>query len=381
VLAERCDDVAAFEKKNMKADSLRVCLMAPVPPPYGGIGKWTILVRCFSQARSDVKIDIVDTAPRWRAIDDMAVWKRALGGGIQLLRDYSYFLRMLLARPDVLHLTTSGQLAIIRDIVVLITARVFKVPAIYHIHFGRVAQIASKNTHEWRLLALAIRLAHVVIAIDPATATVIKQHLPQVQTLRIPNGIDLNGLPELLPSSGISVAMRTVLFLGWVIPSKGIAELVQAWSITKVDGWHCVIAGPGAEKYREELREQLHPENLEFLPEQAHDAAMKLMASADVFVLPSYSEGFPNVIIEAMAMGKPVIATSVGAIPEMLSDGCGVLIPPRDVKSLTEALVRVLADVDLRIAMGVRAQKKARSEYAMDKVFEQLVSAWMTSVG
>ncbi len=371
------DSVAAA---IMKARSLRVCLIAPLPPPYGGIGNWTLLVRRFAQARSDIQVNIVDTAPRWRTIDDMAIWRRALGGGVQLVRDYMRFVRVLWPRPDVVHLTTSGQLAIVRDIVVLGTARILKIPTVYHIHFGRVPQIASKNTHEWRLLALAIRLARAVITIDPATATVIKQHLPQVQTLRIPNGIDLNGLPELLPSSGNPVALRTVLFLGWVIPSKGIAELVQAWSRAKVDGWHCVIAGPGAEKYREELREQLHPENLEFLPEQAHDAAMNLMASADVFVLPSYTEGFPNVIIEAMAMGKPIIATSVGAIPEMLTDGCGVLIPPRDVKSLTEALVRVLADVDLRIAMGVRAQKKARSEYAMNKVFEQLVSAWMTSV-
>ena len=66
-----------------------------------------------------------------------------------------------------------------------------------------------------------------------------------------------------------------------------------------------------------------------------------LLSASDVFVLPSYTEGFPNVIIEAMAMGKPIIATSVGAIPEMLDEGCGVVVPPKDADSLQKALQKV----------------------------------------
>jgi glycosyltransferase involved in cell wall biosynthesis len=235
-----------------------------------------------------------------------------------------------------------------------------------------VPQIAAENTWEWRMLARAIRLANVVIAIDPTTKTTVTRHFPLIRSLQIPNGIDLKALPSIGNQSG----SRAVLFLGWVIPTKGLAELVQAWSELKLDGWRCLIVGPGSETYRKELQQQFQPSQLEFLPEQSHDDAMRLMAAAEVFMLPSYTEGFPNVIIEAMSMGKAIIAAGVGAIPEMLADGCGVVVPPQSAEALGQALRKVCADATLRKAMGARAQLKARAEYDMDLVFDRLVAAW-----
>jgi len=269
------------------------------------------------------------------------------------------------------HLTTSGQFGIIRDIAIIATARQLHIPAIYHLHFGRVHQIATRNTWEWRILVRVIRMTHIVIALDSNTEKAINQHVSNVKILRVPNGIDLKKLPSV---TGITEQM--VLFIGWVIPTKGLAELVNAWSQVKLGDWRCVIAGPGTETYRKELQKQFQPEQLEFLPEQSHDNAMQLMVDADVFVLPSYTEGFPNVIIEAMAMGKAIIGTSVGAVPEMLADGCGVIIPPQNVDALSQALRTVCSDAALRKQMGTRAQLKARAEYDMDHVFNRLMAIW-----
>ena len=204
---------------------LRVCMVAPLPPPYGGIGNWTLLVKRYAQLRNDVNINIVDTSPHWRSIDDLTIWKRVIGGGVQLLRDYVRFFRELLLRPDVIHLTTSGQLAVFRDIAILAAARYASIPSIYHIRFGRIPEIAQNNTREWRMLARALRLSSVVIAIDEATASTISWRLPDLQVLRIPNGVDLTTLPA--PVSPV-VTIKTLMYLGWVIPSKGIAELCQA---------------------------------------------------------------------------------------------------------------------------------------------------------
>jgi glycosyltransferase involved in cell wall biosynthesis len=361
----------------MSAFLLRVGLVAPIPPPYGGIGNWTLLVRRYAQDRNDVDLQIVNISPRWRGIDDLAIWKRMVGGGLQLIRDYLRFLRLLFGRPDIIHLTTSGQLAVIRDIAILATARLAGIPSVYHIRFGRIPQISANNTSEWTLLSIAFRLAGAVIAIDSATATALKQKLQNVRIQRIPNGIDLSGIP----SCGLSGSKRTALFLGWVIQTKGVEELVQSWAQLKLDGWRCVIAGPGSESYREELRRHFKPRDLEFLPEQSHEAAMQLMAASDIFVLPSHTEGFPNVIVEAMAMGKSIIATNVGAIPEMLSGGCGVVVPAKDVDALVAAIREVCSDAEMRMTMGARAQVKARTEYAMDRVFEQLMSVWRDVAG
>jgi glycosyltransferase involved in cell wall biosynthesis len=327
----------------------------------------------YVKHRDDVKLHIIDTAPRWRAIDDLSIWKRAVGGALQLIRDYAHFLGVMRSsRPDLIHMTTSGHLATLRDIIILFTARCLRIPSVYHIHFGRAQQIAQQHSLEWRALATAMRLANAVIAIDPATALTIKQQLPQVAAFRIPNGLCLD---ELHPG-GPSSKPRTVLFLGWVIPTKGVEELVRAWAKLKMPGWRCIIAGPGSPQYRDKLLQDFKPEALEFLPQQLHDDAINLMKECDVFVLPSHTEGFPYVIIEAMALGKPIIATNVGAIAEILDDGCGVVIEPKDVEALCSALHQVLANELLQAEMAAKAQRKARAEYSMEKVMDELVGLW-----
>ncbi len=354
--------------------TFRICLVSPLPPPYGGIGNWTVLVHRYAQQRDDVVLDIIDTAPRWRAIDDLTLWKRVIFGGMQLLRDYARLLNMIRRGPDVIHLATSGQLAMSRDIAMLATARLFRIPTVYHLHFGRIPQISKTNTREWRWLAKAIRMANTVIAIDPETATTIVEFLPDTQVVRIPNGIDLANLPLSEPKR----TFQTLSYLGWVIPTKGMSELCQAWALiqSSLEGWRCWIIGPGSEAYKRELKDQFHLDHIDFIPEQSHTDALRLLSASDVFVLPSHTEGFPNVIIEAMAMGKPVIATSVGAIPEMLSQGCGVIVPPKNVEALGTAILHICTNTEMRNTMGACAQHKARTEYAMDKVFDQLMVIW-----
>ncbi len=345
--------------------------MAPIPPPSGGIAHWTVLVINIIQKRNDVSLNILNIATRWREVDDLAIWKRVIGGGGQLLRDYIRFLSILLKRPDVVHLTTSGHLAVVRDIAILATTRLLRIPTIYHIHFGRIPEIALKNNIVWKIFYRNFRMASTVIAIDPITLAIIKQYCPGVMVKQIPNCIDLT----ILPTTSSSY-IKTVIYLGWVIPTKGVAELCQAWSQLSLTGWRCLVVGPGSEVYRQELRDRFHANNLEFIPEQTHDDAMRLLAASDVLVLPSHSEGFPNVIIEAMALGKAIVATSVGAIAEMLSGGCGAVVPPHDVPALRTALCQVCSDAVLREVMGKSAQHKAYTEYSMDRVMEQLMEVW-----
>jgi glycosyltransferase involved in cell wall biosynthesis len=352
-----------------------VCLVAPIPPPYGGIAHWAQLLLRYAATRPDVQFDVVDIAPRWRAIHDLALWKRVVGGGAQLLRDVARFLWTLLRRrPDAVHLTTSGQLAILRDLAFGLVAAALRVPVVYHLRFGRVPEIARANTREWRLLRRAMARAARVIPIDLETEQAIRTHAPEVRVERVPNCVN----PAELPSSPSQRPSRpTVMYLGWVIPTKGIAELVEAWARLAPTGWRLLAAGPGDEAYRRALLDRFQPAGIEFPGELGHDEAMREMAAADVFVLPSYTEGFPNVVLEAMTLGKAIVATEVGAIPEMLAGGAGLTVPPRSVDALTTALGRVLSDGVLRQELGGRASERALSEYAIDVVFERYKRIWM----
>ena len=364
----------------MSEGPLRVCLVAPLPPPCGGIAQWTLLVSHHAAARADVELRIVDISTRWRAGHDLALWKRALGGGLQLVRDSARLGGQLRTRPrpDAVHLTTSGQLGVVRDLAVMHVARRSRVPVIYHVRFGRVPQLAGGTSLEWKLLARAMRMAHTVVAIDVPTERALRTHLPEVHVVRVTNCLDLGSLPA---PAGCAGAGQTVMFLGNVIPSKGVEELVQAWAELRPDRARLLIVGEASTGYRQQLLRKYQPAGVEFIGERPHAEAMELMSRADVFTLPSYTEGFPNVIAEAMALGRPIVATVVGAIPEMLADGCGVLIQPRDAAGLRVALSQVLADADLRERLGARARERAMGEYSIDRVFDQYMGIWRRAAG
>lgn len=357
----------------MSSRPLRVCLVSPVPPPYGGIGHWTQMILRHAHRQHELSIHLVDVAPRWRAIDDLTVWKRVVVGGATMIWHVGLVIWQLVRGCRVVHINTPGSLSVHRDLAIIAVARLFRVPVVYHIRFGRVPQIATERTPKWRLMAKAMSRAHTVVAIDQATEQAIRQHLPTVRVIRIPNCIDSTTLPH---RHRLRSGAHTVLYLGWVIPTKGIAELMEAWGGLRSDGWRLQIAGPGDGAYQRKLAEKFGAEGIEFLGEQPHAQALQLMADADVFVLPSYTEGFPNVIAESMALGLPIVATGVGAIPEMLAEGRGIVIPPREVEPLREALARAMASAALRGELGTAAQAYCLVNYALPVVFDRLVELW-----
>jgi glycosyltransferase involved in cell wall biosynthesis len=355
-----------------RGSDLRICLVSPVPPPLGGMGRWTSHVHRWAAGQPNIFISQVDISPRWRAVNDLAVWKRVLGGGIQLLRDYLKFLRTV-RRVDVIHLTTSGRLATARDLAICATARLLHVPLVYHLHFGRVCDIARINNIEWRMLCRAMNLASVVLVLDHATAATIHEYLPCLRVEVAPNPIDLDSLPDPEPSQSAS---KTAFSLGWILPSKGVEELLQAWSACAKDGWDLVMTGPFNPAYRDMLVARYQPHAVRFTGELPHEEAMRIMASCDLFILPSHTEAFPYVVLEAMALGRPIVATHVGAIPEMLADGCGILIPPADADALAEAVKKLVYDENCRFLLGVHAHEKVTQQYALNIVMQKIAAIW-----
>jgi glycosyltransferase involved in cell wall biosynthesis len=351
-----------------------VCLVAPLPPPYGGISQWTRLVLERGARSASVRLRLLNTAPRWRAVEDAAVWKRAIWGALPLVATAARLLVCCVRREaDVVHVATSGGLSIVRDLVLLTIARCLRVPASYHLHFGRLPEVARRGTTEWRLTTMAMRFASTVVSIDKATDDLIRAALPDVESVRIPNCVDLRRVPSWDSSAA---CQRTALFIGWVVPTKGCGELIEAWSRLHRRGWRLVIVGPGGSGYKEELLRSHDIHNVEFAGEMPHDQAMVLLAAADMLVLPSYTEGCPNVVLEAMALGRAVVATEVGALPEMLAGGCGLLVPPRDVVALTAAMETVMDSASLRSALGEQARQRATSVYSVESVFDKYVALW-----
>jgi glycosyltransferase involved in cell wall biosynthesis len=107
----------------------------------------------------------------------------------------------------------------------------------------------------------------------------------------------------------------------------------------------------------------------------------QFLQEIDVFVLPSLTEGTPNAIVEAMAHQKPIVATRVGGIPDLVNDAVGVLVAPNDVEALSAAMSKLAADAALRHAMGVAARKRYEELFTPGAVLPLLLDFYEDVTG
>jgi glycosyltransferase involved in cell wall biosynthesis len=177
----------------------------------------------------------------------------------------------------------------------------------------------------------------------------------------IPSGVDLPA------EVGEEADPAEVLYAGRLSPEKGVLELVEA-----ADGLNLVVAGDGP------LRARV-PDARGFVP---HDELQRLYARAAVVACPSRREGFGVACLEAMAHGRPVVATSVGGLRDLVVDGeTGIVVPPRDPAALHAALTRLLGDRDLRRRLGSAGRERARSGFSWDAVTDATLAAYSEAAG
>lgn len=184
---------------------------------------------------------------------------------------------------------------------------------------------------------------------------------PQIEVLY--NGIDAARFysADIFASRSDLSRLRKLLFVGNLKRDKGVMELLQAFLAldNRVD-CQLTIVGDGSMRREMEnlVRIQDQTANIHFAGSLPHAALPDLMRAADLLVLPSYREGVPNVILEAMACGLPVVATSVGGIPEIVEpDITGLLVPEKNVDALKQAIQKALVHPWDSGAIAQRSQR------------------------
>lgn len=193
----------------------------------------------------------------------------------------------------------------------------------------------------------------------------------------IPNGIDLGFWAEPSPIRDARHGC-TIVSIGRLHPVKGHDVLLEALLLLRasVPTARLVLIGEGTQE--QALREQAQLTGLEdavvFAGHLTSHEVRDWLRDADVFALPSRSEGMPLSLLEAMATGIAPVATAVGGVPDVLLAGTGLLVPPEDPSALAEALTRVLADAGLRDDLAGSAQQRARhfASTVTDDAYEQL---------
>ena len=209
-----------------------------------------------------------------------------------------------------------------------------------------------------RFARSVLRGARLVIAASSALADAARR-LGAQDVRVIPSGIDIPA------EVGEEAQPAEVLYAGRLSEEKGVLELVAA-----AGDLNLVVAGDGP------LRRRV-PQARGFLP---NDELQHLYARAAVVACPSRREGFGVACLEAMAHGRPVVASAVGGLKDLVVDGeTGLLVPPRDPQALRAALERLLADRDLRRRLGAAGRERARERFSWDAVTDATIAAYSLS--
>ncbi|MFL5969906.1 MAG: glycosyltransferase family 4 protein [Gaiellaceae bacterium] len=206
-----------------------------------------------------------------------------------------------------------------------------------------------------RLARGVLRGASLVIAASTALAESARA-LGAADVRVIPSGVDVPA------ETGAEAEPPEVLYAGRLSAEKGVLELVEA-----ARGMRLVVAGDGP------LRDRV-TQARGFVP---HDELQRLYRRAAVVACPSRREGFGVACLEAMAHGRPVVATSVGGLRDLVVDGeTGLFVPPRDAAALRTALQRLLAEPELRRRLGAAGRERARTQFSWRTVTDATLDAY-----
>jgi glycosyltransferase involved in cell wall biosynthesis len=359
----------------------RLLLLSALPPPTGGIPTWTLALLRSPLARR-FELHVVSTSPtRSDAVSGDSSFR--LDRARDALRTLARWLRELARfRPDVVHVNTPYYWAFLRDGLALWAASLAGARTLMHPRGGDFPEFVAKAQGPWRrFIHATLRRADLCIALTRPNQRLLEEIVGPERVRWVPNFVELSDLGP-VPDRTRRTGPVNVLFVGWMLEAKGVRELIEA--ARALPAARFTLIGAEDPQFLASVRGELEAlgERVRRLPPRPREEVMALYAEADVFVLPTWREGFPNVVLEAMAAGLPVVATPVGAIPDAVRDGEeGLLVPVRDPAALTAALRRLIEDRELRLAMGARARARAESVFSMEAVTAQLEALYRGLLG
>ncbi|OJV87451.1 MAG: hypothetical protein BGO34_10240 [Bacteroidia bacterium 44-10] len=369
-------------KENKK---LKVLLCSPYSSKkVGGIGTWSKLLLDYADMQDNIDLSFLNTAFELKGnIQSNKIFRIFLGSIDSIIIILKSLVKIFSFKPDVMHYTSSASYALLKDYIIANFCQCFKVKFVIHYHCGRIPKILKNGGWEKKWLLRVSKKSHHVIVIDNKSFLVLRNILKE-KVSYIPNPVSTEVLGSAINTNNtIEREIGRVVYAGHVIKAKGIFELVEACvlisSVKKL-----VICGPYLPEIKDSLidisKKRDNGSWVKFKGEIKREEVVEELKKSYIFALPSYTEGFPYAILEAMAMSCAIVATEVGAIPEMLdykSDNpSGIAVKIGDVDSLKNAIAKLVNDKSLAIELGENGNKKLREKYTLEVIYPEYFTIW-----
>lgn len=351
----------------------------------GGINIWADNILKYYQSLNNDQIEITPISfDRKHFINaSTGVLKRAYLGVKELSVAVADAKRELKRRHyDVVHICTSASMSLMKDLKLLRLAKRYGAKSVVHLHFGRTPELVNRNNWEWKLLKKVIQKADSVVSMDMYTYKAL-DGLNYNNVHYCPNPLSKAIMEQIDKEKGLIERKRNkLLFVGHVLTTKGVYELVEACK--RIEDIELHIVGKAEQQVIADLQKIASEHNggrwLHLRGEVSHEEVLRELMSAALFVFPSYTEGFPNVILEAMACKCPIASSNVGAIPIMLdvdNDPCGICYSPKSVEDVYNAVNTLLSNCNLREEYANKAYERVYREYAIQEVWGRMVEIWV----
>ncbi|MDP8230602.1 MAG: glycosyltransferase [Candidatus Gorgyraea atricola] len=271
----------------------------------------------------------------------------------------------------IVHVCSSSKGSFYRKAMILILSRLFKKATIFHIHGGGFHLFHDRGTILRKFfIRKVLDITDSIIVLSESCLLDIKGITKNRNIKVIPNPIDTSDFISIRGSrDNSSLNVFTAGRLYWLKGTYDILDIIPR-ILKEIPGVKFHLAGDGdVEKVREIVRNKGIEKNV-FLPGWLDKHGLiKNLKDAGIFLLPSYTEGLPVAMLEAMASGLPVVSTRVGGIPELVEDGVnGFLVEPGEKQKLGNRIIKLLKDADLRNRMGKNNIDKIDRFFRLDRI-------------
>jgi len=352
-------------------------MIGPIPPPYGG---QSILIQNILESRLAIQYNF-----RILNISHNLI-RHPFYRTILTLRFVARMIRLLFRFPEIglIHIHTSAGIAFLEKGIYVLLGRVFRKNVILHIHGGRFPLIWNRAGNiEKRFIRHILNSCDSIIVLSQSGQSFFTREIAtSSKVFKLPNAIRFRNENRKAPEEEV-----VFLYVGHLKPEKGLFDLLDAYR-------ECSLLVPGRkislrligcgdnEENEDRIKRTYEASGLagiSFLGIRTGAEKWNEFALADIFILPSHSEDMPVAILEAMACGLPIIATSVGSIPEFIEDNInGYLVSPRQPSALAEKMAFLVRNSDIRQTMGSSNREKVRREFSFEEYERKLGDVYLS---